>query len=141
VSGTDIKNMTFNEAEIAIFMNMRSLFQKITTSIIFTEIIEDIADVNDINIILENIEDAFLENIIIESAPVRRFTRYRKAIFKIIGANAVRANVIKINIMRAAEASIIFADEKESEKEDYLSKIIIAKSIITNENKLTYEER
>jgi hypothetical protein len=59
----------------------------------------------------------------------------RKAIFKAVGVNAV-----VINIIGVAEAFIISADEKESEKEDYLSKIMIVKIIIINENKLTYEK-
>jgi hypothetical protein len=82
----------------------------------------DIADINDINIIFENIENAFFENIIIESAPVRKFTRHRKAIFKVI-----EVNTMAINIMEIAEASTISTNEKESEEKDYLSKIIIAK--------------
>jgi hypothetical protein len=52
----------------------------------------------------------------------------------------VEANVMGANAVEAAETSIISADEKESEEEDYLPKIIIAKSITTNEDKSTYEE-
>jgi hypothetical protein len=42
--------------------------------------------------------------------------------------------------MGIAETPIIFADEEKSEEKDYLSKIIIAKIIIINEDKPTYEE-
>jgi hypothetical protein len=138
--------MIFNEIEMVISINVRSFPEKVTIFITFieiTEIIEnipnisdaDIADANDINIILENIENASFESIIVESALIRRSTRHMKVIFKIMGANAV-----VINVMEVAEASIISADEKESEKEDYLSKVMIAKIIIANENKLTYEK-
>jgi hypothetical protein len=141
-----LKDITFNETEIAIFINIRNLPKKATTLITFTEITEiienipnisdiDIADINDINIIFENIENTFFENIIVEPAPVRRSTRHRKAIFKVI-----EINVVIINIVGIAEASIIFTNEKESEEEDYLSKAMIAKIIIVNEDKLTYEE-
>jgi hypothetical protein len=44
------------------------------------------------------------------------------------------------NIMGIAETPTIFTDEGESEEEDYLSKTIIIKIIIVNEDKLTYEE-
>jgi hypothetical protein len=141
-----LRDMTFNETEIATSMNVRSLSQKITTLTTSTEITEitkiteiiekvpdindaDIADANDANIIFENIENAPLESIV-ESAPVRRSIRHRKATFKAVGTNAVGA----------AEAPSISADEEESEKEDYLPKIMIAKSITANEDKLTYEE-
>jgi Mg2+ and Co2+ transporter CorA len=141
-----LRDITFNETEITIFINIRSLFKKTTTLTTFTEttkIIEnapdisdtDIADINDINITLENIEDALFENIIVESAPVRRSIRHRKAIFK-----AVRINIMAANAMGVAEALTISADEGESEKKDYLPKAIIAKIIIANEDKLTYEE-
>jgi hypothetical protein len=141
-----LKDVTFNEAEMAISINIRNFLKEITTLITFikiTEIIEkasdisdaDIADVNDINIILENIENAPFENIIIESAPVRRSTRHRKAIFKVVGANAMAANAVGV-----AEAPTTSADEGESEEEDYLPKAIIAKSSIANEDKPTYEE-
>jgi hypothetical protein len=77
--------MTFNEVEIAISINIRNFSEEATTLITFIKIIEiienapdisdtDIADANDINIILENIENTSFENIIIESAPVRRST-------------------------------------------------------------------
>jgi hypothetical protein len=113
------------------------------TFIKITEIIDNvpnisdtnIANINDINIIFENIENAFFENIIIESAPVRRSIRYRKAIFKII-----KINIMAANIMEIAEAPIISVDKGESEKEDYLPKVIIAKLSIANENKPTYEK-
>jgi hypothetical protein len=141
-----LKNMTFNETEMATYINIRNFSEKATTLIIFTEITKiiekipnikdtDIADTNDTNIIFENIENAFFENIIIEPAPVRRSTRYRKAIFKAVGTNVMAANA-----MGVAEASTTSADEKESEKEDYPPKAIIAKIIIANENKPTYEE-
>jgi hypothetical protein len=141
-----LRNITFNEIEIATSINIRSFPEKATTFTTFieiTEIIEkipdisdaDIADANNINTIFENIENAPFKNIIIESAPVRRFTRYRKIIFKIIRVNIIAANAIGI-----AEASIISADEGESEEENYLSKTIIAKLSIANENKLTYEK-
>jgi hypothetical protein len=144
-----LKDITFNEIEIIISINIRNFSEEITTFITFTEIIEiieiiektsnindaDIANINDINIIFENIENAFFENITIESASIRKFTRYRKAIFKIVKINTMAVNIIEI-----AEASIIFIDKEESEKEDYLSKIIIAKLFIANEDKLTYEK-
>jgi hypothetical protein len=131
---------------MAIFMNIRNLFEKITMFTTFIEIIKiiekipnindiNIADINNANIILENIEDALFENIIVESAPVRRSIRYRKAIFKII-----EINIMIINIIGIAEASTIFVNKEESEEKDYLSKIIIAKLFIANENKLTYEK-
>jgi hypothetical protein len=129
-----------------IFINIRSLPKETTTLITFTEITEiiekipnisdaDIADANDINIIFENIEDTSFENIIIESAPVRRSTRHRKAIFKAVRANAMTANAVEI-----AEAPTTPTNERESEEEDYLPKAIIAKSIIINEDKSTYEK-
>jgi hypothetical protein len=131
-----LKNIIFNEAEMAISMNIRSLSEKattLTTSIEITEIIEnapnisdaDIANINDINITLENIENAPFKSIIVEPAPIRRSTRYRKAIFKI-----VRTNIMAINVMRVAETPIISINNKKSEKENYPSKIIIAKIII-----------
>jgi hypothetical protein len=129
------KNITFNEAEIATFMNVRNLFQETTTPTTSTKIIENAPDTNDINIILENVEDAPLKSITIEPAPIRRSIRHKKATFKAIEINAIKANAVG-----AAETPIISADEKESEKEDYLSKAIIAKSIITNEDKPTYEK-
>jgi hypothetical protein len=133
--------MTFNEAEMATSINIRSLPQKATTLTTSTEttetieIIENAPDANDVNIIHENIENAPLESITVEPAPVRRSTRHRKAIFKAIGANTVAANAVEV-----AETPTISADKKESEKEDYLSKAIIVKSIIANEDKPTYEE-
>jgi hypothetical protein len=147
-----LRDVTFNETEMAISMNIRSLPQKtitLTTSTKstktteITEIIEnasntndtDIADTNDANTIFENIENMPFENITVEPAPVRRSIRYRKATFKAIGANTITANVIG-----ATETPTISADEKENEEENYLSKIIIAKSIIANENKPTYEK-
>jgi hypothetical protein len=140
-----LRDITFNETEMAISINIRSFPKKITTFITFikiTEIIEnapnisdaDIANINDINIIFENIEDTYFENIIIEPAPVRRSTRNRKAIFKAVGANAMAANAVGV-----AEAPTTSADEGESE-EDYLPKAMIAKTTIANENKSTYEE-
>jgi hypothetical protein len=151
-----LKNITFNETEMAISINIRSLPKKaimFITSIKITEIIENapnandinIADINDINTILENIENASFKNITIEPASIRRSMRYRKAIFKIMEANIMGINIMEINIMEIniigiAEAFIISTDKKESEKENYLSKIIIAKSIIANKNKLTYEK-
>jgi hypothetical protein len=139
-----LRDMTFNEIEMAISINIRSLSQETTTLITSTEITEiieiienvpnandiDIADINDINTIFENIENAPFESITVESAPVRRSTRHRKATFKVIGANAVRA----------AEAPTISTDEEESEEEDYLPKTMIAKSITANENRSTYEK-
>jgi hypothetical protein len=144
-----LKDITFNETEIAIFINIRNLSQKIITLTTSNEIIEitkiienapnindkDIANANDINIIFENAENALFKNIIIESAPLRRSTWYRKAISKTIKTNAVKTNTIEI-----AETSTIFTDEKESEKEDYLSKTIITKLITANEDKLTCEK-
>jgi hypothetical protein len=141
-----LRDITFNEAEIVISINIRSFPKEITTSIIFieiTEIIEkisdisdiDIADTNDINIIFENIENAFFKNIIMESALICRSIRYRKAIFK-----TVKANTVAVNVMGVAEALTISANEGESEEEDYLSKIMIAKFFIANEDKSTYEE-
>jgi hypothetical protein len=141
-----LKNIIFNKAEMATSMNIRSLPEKTTTPTTFTEITEiiekipnisdaDIADVNDINIIFENIENTPFENITVEPASIRRSTRYRKAIFKIMEINTVAVNIVGI-----AEISIIFANEGESEKENYLPKIIIVKLSITNENKSTYEE-
>jgi hypothetical protein len=138
--------MTFNETEIATSINIRSLSEKATTFIIFIEIIEiiqkipdisdiDIADTNDANIIFENIENALFENIIIELALIRRSTRHRKAIFK-----AVRVNAVAVNVVEVAEAPTTPTDEGESEKENYLPKAIIAKIIIANEDKPTYEE-
>jgi hypothetical protein len=138
--------VTFNEIEITISINIRNLSEKITILIIFIEIIEiienapnisdtDIANANDINIIFENIENTFFKNIIIESAPVRKSIRHRKAIFKTVKANIVTANIVGI-----AETSIISADEGESEEKNYLSKAIIAKTIIANENKSIYEK-
>jgi hypothetical protein len=137
------KNITFNEAEMAISINIRSFSEKATTLITFieiTEIIEKISDISDTdiadtNIIFENIEDTFSENITVESAPIRKFIRHRKTTFKIIEVNVIAANAVGV-----AEAPTISADEGESEKENYSSKIIIAKTIITNEDKLTYEE-
>jgi hypothetical protein len=52
----------------------------------------------------------------------------------------VEANAVAANTMEIAEASITPADEKKSEKKNYLSKAIIAKSFIINENKPTYEK-
>jgi ribosomal protein S8E len=141
-----LRDVTFNEAEMAIFINIRSLPEEATTLITFIEIIKiiekipnisdtDIADTNDTNIIFENIENALFENIIVEPAPVRKSTRHRKAIFKIMEANIMTANTMEV-----AKAPIISADEKESEEKNYLSKIIIVKSSIINEDKPTYEE-
>jgi hypothetical protein len=122
-----LRDITFNETEIATSINIIEKASDISNA--------DIADVNDTNIIFENIENTPFENITVEPAPVRRSIRYRKAIFKIVEANAMTANVVEV-----AETSIISADERESEEENYLPKIIIAKSFITNENKLTYEK-
>jgi hypothetical protein len=141
-----LRDIMFNEIEIAIFINVRSLSKEATTLTIFTEITEiiekipdisdaDIANANDINTILENIENTLSENIIVEPAPVRRSIRHRKATFK-----TVEINIMAANTMEIAEAPIISADEGESEKEDYSSKTIIAKTIIANENKPTYEK-
>jgi hypothetical protein len=120
-----LRDITFHETEIAISMNIRSLPKEATTLITSIEIIKiienipnasdaDIADANDINTIFENIENALFENIIIEPAPVRKYIRHRKTIFK-----AIRANIMIINIMRAAEAPIISADENENEEKNY----------------------
>jgi hypothetical protein len=49
-------------------------------------------------------------------------------------------NIMAVNAVEIAETPTISADEEESEKENYLPKAIIAKIIIANENKLTYEE-
>jgi hypothetical protein len=136
---------------MVISINIRSLPQEaitLTTPIEITEIIEnipnisdaDIADANDANTIFENIKNAPFKNIIVESAPVRRSTRHRKVIFKAIEANAVGVDIIEANIMGAAEISITLINEKESEEENYLSKAIITKLIIANEDKLKYEE-
>jgi hypothetical protein len=114
--------MTFNETEIIISINIRSLSEKTTTFITFieiTEIIEnfpdisdiDIANANDANIILKNIENALFESITVEFPPVRRFTRHRKAIFKII-----KINIMATNIMEIAETSIISVNEKKTRK-------------------------
>jgi hypothetical protein len=141
-----LKNITFNEAEMAISINVRSLPEKTTTLTTFTEITEiienvpdtsdtDIAKTNNANITFENIENAPFKNIIIEPAPVRKSIQYRKIIFKIIEINAIAANIIEI-----AETPIISINEKESEKKNYLPKTIIAKIIIINENKSTYEK-
>jgi hypothetical protein len=51
----------------------------------------------------------------------------------------MKANAVATNAVGVAEASTTSADE-ESEKEDYLPKVIIAKSPIANEDKPTYEE-
>jgi hypothetical protein len=145
------RNVTFNETEMATSINIRSFPQEIitlTTSTDTTEIIEnipnasdtDIADTNDANITLENIKNAPFENITVEPAPVRRSTRHRKAIFKTIETNAVEANAMGANTIKAAETPTTSANEEESEKENYLPKAIIAKSITANENKPTYEE-
>jgi hypothetical protein len=131
---------------MTISINIRNFPKKAIMFIIFTEITEiienvpnisdaDIADTNDVNVILENIENALFKNITVESAPIRRSIRHRKAIFKIM-----EVNVMAANIMGIAEAFIISANKEESEKENYLPKIIIAKLFIVNENKLTYEE-
>jgi hypothetical protein len=141
-----LRDIMFNEAEMIISINIRSLFEETTTFTTFIEIIviienasnisdADIADINDINIIFENIENTFFENIIVESAPVRRFIRHRKAIFK-----AVEANIMAVNVIGIAETSIISINEEKSEKENYLPKIMIAKIIIINENKPMYEK-
>jgi hypothetical protein len=141
-----LRDVTFNEAEMATSMNIRSLPEEATTLITSTETTEiienapntsdaDIADVNDANNTLENIEDAPFESITVDPAPVRRSTRHRKATFKAVGANAVA-----VNAMGVAEAPTTSADEGESEKKDYLPKAIIAKTIIANEDKPTYEE-
>jgi hypothetical protein len=141
-----LKNIIFNKAEMETSINIRSLPEKattLTTSTEITKIIEkipdindtDIANTNDINIIFENIENTPFKNIIIEPAPIRRSIRHRKAIFKIIEINIMTANIIEI-----AETPTISADEGKSEKKNYPSKIIIAKIIITNENKPTYEK-
>jgi hypothetical protein len=141
-----LRNITFNETEIATSINIRNLSEKTTTLITFTETTEiienapnindiDIADINDANTIFENIENTFFENITVEPAPIRKSTRHRKAIFKIIGANTVTINVVGV-----AEAPTISADEEESKKENYLPKAIIAKLSITNEDKPTYEK-
>jgi hypothetical protein len=141
-----LRNMTFNETEITTSINIQSLSEKattLTTSTEITEIIEkipdindaDIADANDANTTFENIENASFESNTIEPAPVRRSTRHKKATFK-----TVRVNAVIINAVEVAEAPTTPTDEKESEKEDYLPKAIIAKTIIANENKPTYEE-
>jgi hypothetical protein len=146
--------MTFNKAEMAISINIRSLPQEAITLTTFTEITEtteiienipnasdaDIANANDTNTTLENIENAPLESITVEPAPVRRSTRHKKATFKAVGANAVGANTMEANAVGAAETPTTPADEEESEKENYLPKIIIVKLTIINEDKLTYEE-
>jgi hypothetical protein len=148
------RDITFNETEMAIFINIRSLSEETITLTTFTEIIEiieDIADANGTNIISEYVKDAidgsshrsaylFFESITVEPASVRRFIRHRKAISKAVGVNAVEINTMKVNAVGAAETPIIFADEEESEEEDYLPKTIIVKSIIVNEDKPTYEE-
>jgi hypothetical protein len=124
---------------MVISINIRSLPQEAITLTTFTEITEtteiienipnasdaDIANANDTNTTLENIENAPLESITVEPAPVRRSTRHKKATFKAVGA---------------AETPTTPADEEESEKENYLPKIIIVKLTIINEDKLTYEE-
>jgi hypothetical protein len=152
-----LRNITFNEAEIAISINIRSLPHEtatLTTSTETTEITKtteiienapnandtDIADINDTNTILENIKNAFLENIIIEPAPVRRSIRHKKTTFKTVETNIIRANTIEANAIKVAEASTTPINEKKSEKEDYLPKAIIAKLITANEDKLTYEK-
>jgi hypothetical protein len=146
-----LKNIIFNKAEMATSINIRSLPEKattLTTSTEITKIIEkipdindtDIANTNDINIIFENIENTPFKNITVESTPIRRSIRHRKAIFKIIGINIITVNIITVNIIEISETPTISADEKESEKKNYPPKIIIAKIIITNENKPTYEK-
>jgi hypothetical protein len=57
-----------------------------------------------------------------------------------MGTNVMGANIMEVNAVGAAEASIIFADEEKSEEENYLPKVITAKSITANEDKPTYEE-
>jgi hypothetical protein len=129
-----LRNMTFNETEMATFINIRNLSKittlttstEITKSIEITEIIEnasdtndtDIADTNDANITLENIENAPFESIIVEPAPIRRSIRHRKATFKTVKANTVAINAIKI-----AEAPTTPTDEKESEKKNIYRKL------------------
>jgi hypothetical protein len=125
-----LRDITFNETEMATSMNMRNLLHETVTLIKFIEIIENTSDINNANTIFENAEDTPLKNITVEPAPVRRSIRHKKATFKAVGANAVGA----------AEAPIISADEEENEEEDYLPKAIIAKSTTTNEDKPTYEE-
>jgi hypothetical protein len=44
------------------------------------------------------------------------------------------------NTVEVAETPIISTDKGKSEKENYPPKTIIAKIIIANENKLTYEK-
>jgi hypothetical protein len=138
--------MMFNETDIITSINIRSLLKKATTLITSTEttkIIEnapnisntDIADTNDTNTILKNIENTLFENITIEPASIRRSTRHKKATFKAIGANVITANTVGI-----AEAPATPANERKSEEENYLPKAIIAKTTIANENKPTYEE-
>jgi hypothetical protein len=78
---------------------------------------------------------SFFKNITVEFALIRRSTRHRKAIFKAVEANAITANVVG-----TAKAPTTSAGKEESEEEDYLPKVIIAKSIITNEDKSTYEK-
>jgi hypothetical protein len=126
------RDMTFNKAEIATSMNVRSLPQKATTPTTSTETTETTTNANTD---LDDAEKAPFESITVDPRPVRRSTRHRKATFKAIGANAVGANAVG-----AAGTPTTPADEEESEQEDYLPKAMIAKSIITNENKPTYEE-
>jgi hypothetical protein len=81
----------------------------------------------------------------VEPAPGRKYIRHRKATSKAIGANAMKGNTVKANTMKAnavgaAKTPTPSADEKESEEENYLPKVIIAKSTTTNENKPTYEK-
>jgi hypothetical protein len=132
-----LKDITFNETEIATFINIRNLPQKAiilttesTETTEITEIIEDIANANDTNTIFENIKNAPFKSIIVEPALIRRSIRHRKATFK----------TIEINAVKAAEAPTIPANEKESEEENYLPKAMIAKLITANENKSTYEK-
>jgi hypothetical protein len=141
-----LKNITFNETEMATFINIRNFSEEATTLTTFIKIIEiienvsnindaNIADINNINIIFENIENTFFENIIIEFAPIRRSIRHRKAIFKIMGANVMAANAVGV-----AKAPTTSTDKGKSEEKNYLPKAIIVKTIIINEDKLTYEE-
>jgi hypothetical protein len=141
-----LKNITFNETEIATSINIRSLPQEATTFTTSTEITEITTNANTN---LNNAEKAFSENIIINLKFIRKLIRHRKIIFKIMKINiikqtAVRANIIKeiavkTYIMKVTKALIISINENWDNEND-LPQIIIAKLIIVNKNKVTYEK-
>jgi hypothetical protein len=136
------KNITFNETEITISINIRNLLQETTISIAFiknSEIITTATNINDTNITPENAKNALSENITIDPAPVRKSIQHRKAIFKIVEINTVGGAAVG-----AAETFTTPADVEDLlynyRNKNHSPQTIIAKSITVNENKPIYEK-